>query len=307
MNKFKALNSSVQLDPQSLRAFYYAAQFENFTKAALATHLTQSGVSQHAASLEELLKVNLFVRVGKTVKLSEAGEELKNYAESYFDGVHTLLDRIGQVSLHLSGKVSYAMPASCLKTPHFPLLLIARKDFKGIDLKIHICHSEEVLEKLIAGEIDFGFMTKSIPHKDVEQLEFAREDYVLVGSDRKMMNDFDPKMLNQVSFVNYPGAETLFSSWARNQNLRAVHFHELTFSGEINDLSGAITMCEYGLGISIFPKHCVQDLLDEKKLFVAKNFDIAKEKNPIFLVKLKHQKTLARVQTIIDEFMKMKK
>lgn len=301
------MNQFNHIDPQSLRAFYFAAYFENFTKAAREAHLTQSGVSQHVAYLEELLKVSLFMRAGKKVKLTQAGIELKTYAEKYFEGVSELMDKMGQVSHQLSGKVSYAMPASCLKTPHFPMLLRARKSFSKIDLKVEICHSQEVLDKLVAGVIDFGFMTESIPHKDVDQVEFAREEYVLVGADKKNITDIDLKSIAKIPFVNYPGVETLFNSWAKERGLRNSHFHELSFAGEINDLNAAITMCIYGVGYSIFPKHCVQEFIDEKKLFTPKSLNSGKEKNPIFLVKLKNKQVLGRVSRVIDEFIQMKK
>jgi DNA-binding transcriptional LysR family regulator len=295
------------LDPIALKAFYFAAIYENFTKASEAAHITQSGVSQHVAKLELELNVELFVRVGKKVKLTEAGKQLKQYTEDYLTGLDALFEKLGRGFQNASGRVSYAMPASCLLTPHFPMLLKAREKYPEIDLKLNICHSEEVLEKLLKNEIDFGFMTKFIPHRDVDQIEFAQEEYVLVSSDKELIRHFDIKKLGQYKFINYPGMNSLFESWIKNKSKKSVSFYELQFSGEVNDLDAAITMCQYGLGVGIFPKHCIQRHLDSKLLFMNSSLHQNKELYSIYLVKLQNTKTPARIQIVVDEFLKMKK
>jgi DNA-binding transcriptional LysR family regulator len=123
-----------KLDINSLKAFYYSAETKNFSKAATLSGFTQSGISQHVSKLEEELDVKLFRRGQRGVEITEAGILLKKFADGYLDSIDHLMQELDYKVSDLSGIVRYGMPSSCLKTPHFPLLLQARKDFPKIDL-----------------------------------------------------------------------------------------------------------------------------------------------------------------------------
>ena len=148
-----------KLDLNALRAFYFATDTLNFTHAARRAGLTQSGVSQHIQKLESELGTSLFLRVKKELRLTEAGIHLKSFAEKYLDEVEGLLSHLQSKEKALSGLVRYAMPSSCLLSPHFEILLQKRKAFPNIDLSVNILYSEKVVEGLLQGLFDFGFVT----------------------------------------------------------------------------------------------------------------------------------------------------
>ena len=59
-----------------LKVFVMAAEELNFSHAAQRLHLSQSAVSQNIQSIERTYGVELFVRHGRSVQLSEAGQAL---------------------------------------------------------------------------------------------------------------------------------------------------------------------------------------------------------------------------------------
>ena len=59
-----------------LRGFEAAARLGSFHQAAQELHLTQSAISQQIRSLEELLSQPLFHRQGRSVALTDAGQDL---------------------------------------------------------------------------------------------------------------------------------------------------------------------------------------------------------------------------------------
>ncbi len=293
-----------KLDENSLRAFYFAAETLNFTKAAEAAALTQSGISQHVAKLEEDLGVSLFLRAGRKVQLTKSGVKLKSYVESYLDQVDVLLEDFRKETQDLKGLVRYAMPNSCLMTPHFPILLEKRKQFSSVDLKVTICHSNQVIEMLLAGEIDFGFVTSEFQSSELEMKEFAQEDYVLVSTNSDELKFKNLGELAELGFVNYPGMDELFEKW-QDQHFprsRRLKMTDVKICGEINNLTGAITMAHYGVGIGIFPSHCVQQYLNSGKL---KKYRSIENKNSIYIVKIKDHKLTSRVQRVLDTFWEM--
>lgn len=291
----------------ALKAFYFAAEALHFTRAAELAGLTQSGVSQYIARLESELGVDLFLRTGRRVSLTAAGVELKAFAETYLDQVERLLETMGGEGQELQGKVRYAMPASCLMTPHFPQLLDARQKFPGVDLQVHICHSEDVTELLLNGEIDFGFVTRASQAKDVEHVEFAREEYVLVGAGPGGEERVKGSELLDEPFVMYPGMDALFEIWHGETFAQKTipALRDLKCAGAINDLAAAITMVTHGLGLAVFPRHCVQGLIDKKKLTVYRG-SRAVGSYPIYLIRMKGARSTARVERVIEAFFRMK-
>ncbi|MDZ4662224.1 MAG: LysR family transcriptional regulator [Pseudomonadota bacterium] len=297
-----------KLDPTALKAFYYAAESLNFTKAAESAALTQSGISQHISKLETTLGVNLFLRANRKITLTEAGTKLKVFAESYLDQLDSLFEILSSEAQDLKGVVRYAMPGSCLMTSHFPQLLLKREKFLGINLDIRICHSDEVAEQLLSGEIDFGFVTKRIQHKEILSEEFAREEYVLVGNHEKSVRFDGISELKEKTFISYPGMEVLFTHW------QAIYFskgqmHNLqnfSICGKINSLSGAITMVTHGVGLGVFPRHCVEGHLSRKELFAFKGAPLKQNEHSIFIIQLASRFPSARVRKVLDSFWEMK-
>src|SRR5262245_11506554 len=130
-------SSRRHLDSSLFRAFQAAATELNFTLAARRVNMTQSGMSQQIAKLEEQVGTPLFERVNKRVHLTRAGELLLDFVESQKDQTEQLLDEVSKESCVVEGLVRYAMPQSCLFTPHFPWLLQKRKSkFPGVRLKV---------------------------------------------------------------------------------------------------------------------------------------------------------------------------
>lgn len=297
------------LDPVSLKAFYFAAEMLHFTKAAEAAALTQSGVSQHIQKLEDELGTVLFERQKKKLWLTESGQRLKKFTETYLDSMDSLFEQIRETDRTLVGKVRYAMPDSCLFTPHFPLLLEARqKRFPQVEIEVRICSSEEVASSVASGEIDFGFVTKPVSERELNTLEFAREEYVLAGASSKAPDISTASSLRDLKFIRYPGMADLFGQWFASEfpKSKRQSLAELNVVSEINTLRGAITMAEKGLGYGVFPVHCIQDLLQAKRLHRYPGPSKRKTTNPIQLITLKSQARTARVEAVIQAFLEMK-
>ncbi|WP_158284042.1 LysR substrate-binding domain-containing protein [Azospirillum sp. TSO22-1] len=119
----------------AVRAFEAAARLGSFTLAAEELRLTQSAVSRHVRSVEEWFAVELFVRRGRYVALTDEGRE-------YFGAVSDGLERIRRAndSLLRRGRREEQVTLSLL--PSVAALWLAPRlpDFTGrypdVDLRI---------------------------------------------------------------------------------------------------------------------------------------------------------------------------
>jgi LysR family transcriptional regulator, regulator of gene expression of beta-lactamase len=77
----------------ALRAFEASARHLSFTRAAIELNVTQAAVSHQVKSLEERLKVVLFKRLPRGLRITEEGEALLPVLREAFDRVADTLER----------------------------------------------------------------------------------------------------------------------------------------------------------------------------------------------------------------------
>lgn len=297
----------LRLDPRFFKAFVAAAEYENFTIAANQAAMTQSGISQHIAKLEEQLGVTLFMRSSRSTDLTDAGKTLLKYVRSYNDSIAHLLDEMRKDVDIVEGLVSYAMPPSCLLSPHFPMLLKRRLEFPELEIKVDLMSNDEILPLVIDGKIDFGFVTERVDHPVLNYLAFCDEEYVLVGSDAEVFTGLNNDKLLDRKYINYPGMGVYFDYWINHfiPGNQHINHRSLHHAGEMNSLEGAIHMVVGGLGISVFPRHCIQNHLDAENLFMYSDESKTPLLNKIYIVARNSPKLPTRTNTVIGWFMDM--
>ena len=92
-----------------LRIFVAAAEEENFSRAAEKLHLSQPAVSQAIRTFEQALGTELFLRHGRSVRLSAAGEVLLPMAR---EALVSIL-RIEDTMTGIQGKVLGELAIGC--------------------------------------------------------------------------------------------------------------------------------------------------------------------------------------------------
>lgn len=294
-----------RLDPKLFKAFMAASETNNFTVAADMACMTQGGVSQHILKLEQQIGLPLFKRIGRQVTLTDTGEKLVKYIKSYLAAMDNFMDSIIKSNNQISGLVTYAMPASCLLSPHFPKLLKKRLHYDGIELNVKIQPTEEVIRTILADEADFGFVTQKVPHPDLAYTNFCDEEYVLACPPRWFRNIRKPEDIKQLKYIQYPGFHTYCNLWmptAFNNCQRFPHL-SLTYSGHGSTIETAIVMVRGQLGVSFFPRHCISSYLDTGELIEYKlDYPIL---NDVSIVKPKNHLLPKRVETVIGWFLHM--
>jgi DNA-binding transcriptional LysR family regulator len=147
------------IDLTRLKAFIYAAESLSFSEAAKQLHLTQPTVSHHINTLEKTLGVELFVRSGHTLKLTEAGRLLLPFA-------HKLVHQAGEVQemmASLQQKIVGHLRIACSTTAGKYILpqLAARfcRRFPGIKVSILACTPQHVVPQLLEGEANLAVVS----------------------------------------------------------------------------------------------------------------------------------------------------
>ncbi len=142
------------MELRQLKYFIRSAELQNFTEAAHGLYISQSTLSQQIKQLEEELGIPLFDRIGKRVRLTEAGVKFLPYArQTVLDadsGRQVIHDLKGLKTGELRIGVTYGL--SSLLTP---VLVQFSAKYPEVKIVVEFGTSQELLDKLRSTRVDF--------------------------------------------------------------------------------------------------------------------------------------------------------
>jgi DNA-binding transcriptional LysR family regulator len=147
------------MDLANLNAFLAVAETGSFSMAGERLFLTQPAISKRISGLEQQLNVRLFDRLGREVRLTEAGQALLPRAYQ----ILTALDDTRRALSNLNGEVSGRLS---LATSHHiglhrlpPLLRTYTRAHPGVALDIQFLDSEVAYEDVLHGRAELAVIT----------------------------------------------------------------------------------------------------------------------------------------------------
>jgi DNA-binding transcriptional LysR family regulator len=162
-------NGSAPLDIRQLRAFVSLAQTGSFTKTARQLHLSQSAISHSVKSLEGEVQCRLLDRVGRSLILTQAGEQLLAHAERILAEMNEARERLKEIGKWGHGRLRIgASPTTCQYL--LPKVLREFKEsFPQCLIQIEPGDTPTSLEFLENHRIDLAL---ALEPRHAEQLEF---------------------------------------------------------------------------------------------------------------------------------------
>jgi DNA-binding transcriptional LysR family regulator len=105
---------NVPLDSRQLRAFVSLSRTGSFTRTARELHLSQSAISHSIKALEHELQCRLLDRLGKSIVLTQAGEQLLSHAQRILTEMGIARERLRDLGKWGHGRLRIgAGPTAC--------------------------------------------------------------------------------------------------------------------------------------------------------------------------------------------------
>ncbi|MGL4293550.1 MAG: LysR family transcriptional regulator, partial [Bacteroidales bacterium] len=245
------------MELRQLKYFSEAAACLNFTEAARRLFITQSTLSQQVKQLEEELGIPLFDRIGKHVRLTEAGESFLPYARQTLQSTEYGKQKIRDLQQIHCGTLRIGVTYSLSPLLTNAIVAFNRK-YPDIRLDIQYFSSAYLLNRL--REHHFDFILSFLPNKkdDIyESLALFDSSLVLVAHRSHSLaplNKIDWMRLQKEPLI-LPSvglsARSVLDSLLTKRNIR------LTPQIETNDVGAILQLVKTGRWVSLLSKATV--------------------------------------------------
>lgn len=164
-----------------LRYFVSAARLRHFTRAAAENHVSQPSLSLQIANLEREVGAALFLRKGRSVELTDAGETLLAHAERILAEEEAARRAIHEVVGVRKGRLSiWTLPTPGQQLLP-PMLARYRRDYPNIEISLREqVPARTIAEAVARGEADVGVVHLPYGVAGLSERRLLEEEMALV-------------------------------------------------------------------------------------------------------------------------------
>ncbi len=240
-----------------LRYVRAIAETGSFSRAAEHCQIAQPSLSQQVLKLEEELGTKLFDRLGRSVRLTDAGRAFMPHARTILEQMEAARSSVADKNADLTGSV--AVGAIPTIAPYLMPRYTAAFAKKYPDAKLRIVEEMTpiLVESLRDLSIDLAILALPLRHKDLELLPIRTEPlFAVLPNDhpRAAADSLALKDLRRESFVMLRDGHCFRDLSIATCNHARITPNIAFESGQFSSLFGMVSA---GVGISLVPEMAI--------------------------------------------------
>jgi LysR family transcriptional regulator for metE and metH len=261
----KYTHMRMDLEVRHLQLVAAVADVGSLTKAGDQLHVTQSALSHQLRDIEERLGAALFLRLGRRLVLTPAGERLLESARDVLDRLRQAEESIRQLGRTAGGVLR--ITTECSTCYHWLPALLApyRERFPAMAVRIDVEATGRPIERLLDGTIDLALMSSAVRDRRLAVRPLFSDDVVVIASPhhrlarrrRIALSDLH----DETFFIYPPRQDSLFL----NQVLSPAGAIPSRVE-EVKLTEAIMELVKANLGLSALARWAVQPLLDSGTL-----------------------------------------
>lgn len=195
-----------------LAVFHAIAETGSITASAQRLHISQPALSRELKVFEDRLGVTLFERHPKGMRLTQAGEVLRDYASRLFALEHAAEAAMRDFASSRGGRLTIGA-SNTIGTYVLPRMLAAfRREYPGVDVSLFVGNTEQVSRGVMDMRFILGFIEgplheeglRATTFQDDELIPVVAADHALAG--KKRLSNAD--IAEQTLLMREPGSGT---------------------------------------------------------------------------------------------------
>lgn len=236
-----------------LRAFEAVAEDLHFGRAARRLYLSQPSVSRTVRDLEHALGVELFARTSREVRLTAAGETLKEELPRLLAEHERVLTHARRVGRGEAGELRVAFLASATNVVLPAVVRTFRTAFPTIVLTLEETLDDAALEGVLARRFDVALVRTVRPQPELVFEPLAREPLcVVVSADHRLAHRRRVRYedLSEDGFILWPRRDAPESFDDIVEGCRRAGFSP-NIAQEANGAYTILALVAAGVGVSV--------------------------------------------------------
>lgn len=248
------------MELRQLRYFIEVAEREHISEAAIHLHVAQSAVSRQIANLEDELRVQLFERIGRNVKLTPIGKIFLEHSVSAIKAIDFAKKQIDEYLDPEKGTIKIGFPTS-LAGHLLPTVISAfKREHPNVAFHLRQGSYNYLIEAVKTREINLAFLGP-LPPKDsilINKILFTENFSVLLNANHPFAKkDKIPLIdLRNEDFVLFPEGYIM-------QKLVVEACNSVGFtpkvSSEGEDMDAIKGLVAAGIGLTLLPESTFYD------------------------------------------------
>ncbi len=248
----------MDINIQQLRMLCEVSSTGTIAAAAESLGYTPSAVSQQLSSIEKSTKVAVLERVGRNVRLTDAGRELVRHAQIVLDELERAQASLERVQQEVAGTVRLGLSESMASRFLPPLLSTARREHPELRIRTEEFPSEQSgVEAVRSGQLDACFVMASSHAPVLEGIAFEplfRDWFrIVVPAESEWGRGSDTLALGELADAPFVLAPLrVWCGRLIHAACQAAGFSP-TIAHEIDDYPATLNVVAAGAGVSLVP------------------------------------------------------
>lgn len=269
------------IELRHLRAFVAVAEDLGFRRAAERLHIAQPALSRAIMEMEAALRVRLFERSTRTVRLTPAAHFLLPEARLLFKRLDETLARVQRIDRGEAGILNVGFNEFTMSYMLPTIIMRFRSAYPNINVVLQSPPSPEMAELIRSGHLDLGFLTGAHLVGNLSSLTIRQERLVCLLAKSHPLSRHRKLHLSDIR--NEPFVMGKRESWRSFTDVVdtfcATADFRLRVVQEAESTEGIIGLVAAGVGLSIYVE---RDWLRMRRDIVIRTF--LEEHSPIATV-----------------------
>lgn len=249
---------------RQLEIFVAVSKTEIVSRAAEALSLSQSATSTALSELERQFDLQLFDRVGKSLRINETGRQLLPRAVELLDRAHEI-----EALLHGHAGFGYMKIGATLTVGNYlATLLVARflQEHPESRIQLQVHNTSTIVQQIVNHELDLGLIEGDTYHPDIEVQPWIADELVVFSAPDHPLAKASSVSIKQL--LEEPWILREKGSGTRETFDRALHNNhsKLNIRLELEHTEAIKRAVESGLGIGCISRLALKDAFSRGNL-----------------------------------------
>lgn len=283
---------------RQLRLFLEVFETRSITAAAARQHITQSAASKVIAELEAQLGFDLFDRTTRRVEPNDAAREFHAFAVDVVATMQAATRSVEELIAMKRGKVSIAASPLMIYGLLSDPIADYRARFPGVRFELHELSTDEAVDCVRAGTVDFGLAAVDAELPGVATTVVYRDSMRVVVNGQNALAQRASVSLAELADSEHISLRRFYSVRRTLDQLVAGKGVSLPSGIEVGTLTSALGLVRRGAGLLIAPGY-VADIAREWGMHALPIADLPRDVHQISLI----QRRLARPTLAARQFL----